>query len=426
MTVQSLRIPANIGPQAAEEKERQGFLSVLSIRPFRYLLLSNGLSFMFPQLSAMVIAWLVLDMTGSGMWVGIVNGLPSLSVIIFSLYGGVLADRVNATSLLVWLRGLLALSFFLLGGLVTTGVISVWQLMAIVFVTTGMQAIDVPVGRNVIFDVVGKDRMLSAGALTDLAKTMGNIIMPTVLGMVMANVGLDVAVYALGVVYAIAVAMLFLKGSASRKASAEKLAVGNKSVLLDLAEGFRYVRQNRKITWIVVLAFSMPLAGVFFGMQPAYARDVLNIGAEGLGLLVAAFWIGSAVSMGFQTIHGNIGKKGPLIAVTGVLFGAGAVAFAFAPGIQIALASVFFMGIVGPLWMNLLTTLMQTDVDEEVRGRVNGIFSLGLRTMSFGWFLGGVLASALGIVATLVIAGGLFAAINVAVFVHSKDFRSID
>ena len=178
--------------------QKPAFLDILSIRPYRLLWFSNGLTFMGIRIQDMAVAWLVLEMTGSKLWVGIVNGLPALAIILFSLMGGVLADRSDKRSLLSWSRITLAGLTFLMAFLITTGAIGLWQLMVIVFVAAGVYGADMPISRTLIFDYVGRERLLSAISLNSMIMDVGAIAGPWVAGMLIADVGVDAALYLLG------------------------------------------------------------------------------------------------------------------------------------------------------------------------------------------------------------------------------------
>ena len=107
-------------PNVTEATDKPSVLAALSIRSFRYLWLSNGLTFVGVRIPNMAIAWLVLELTDSRLWVGIANGLPAISVIFFSLLGGVLTDRTDRRALLLWSRLTSASLIFLAAFLITS------------------------------------------------------------------------------------------------------------------------------------------------------------------------------------------------------------------------------------------------------------------------------------------------------------------
>ena len=401
--------------------QKPAFLDILSIRPFRILWFSNGLTFMGIRIQDMAVAWLVLEMTGSKLWVGIVNGLPALAIILFSLMGGVLADRSDKRSLLSWSRMTLAGLMFLMAFLITTGAIGIWQLMVIVFVAAGVYGADMPISRTLIFDYVGRERLLSAISLNSIIMDVGAIAGPWVAGMLIADVGVDAALYLLGAAYLTAFAVL-----AFRRSSATPSNHARRQVIGDLVEGFRYLRRTPSVAWLVSLGATVPLAGVFFSMMPIYARDVLNAGAGGLGMLIAAYGVGALVASITMTMQGKINRVGRVVVWSATLYGAGMLAFGFAQDFEMAVASVFVLGVASTYWKNATGSIVQTSVAEEMRGRVMSVFGMGAQMLALGWLIGGALSTVIGNQATLVIAGGLMAAFNIYVYTRAPQMRRSD
>ena len=277
-------------PAVPFPRQRPAFLDILSIRAFRYLWLSNGLTFMGARVQELAVAWLVLEMTDSKLWVGVGNGAPTLPVIFFSLLGGVLADQTDRRVMMIWSRLTLAVLTFLAAFLVTTGSIELWQLMVIVVLAVGVMALDLPAASTLVFDVVGKGRLLSANAMSSIVVNLGTILGPTAAGVLIANAGVGTALYLLSAAYLVSFAALFM---IKRSECAESRKHGR--ILQDLAQGFSYIRRTPRVAWLVSLGATLPLAGIFMSMVPIYARDVLQIGPEGMGVLMATYGVGSLI-----------------------------------------------------------------------------------------------------------------------------------
>ncbi len=398
--------------------QRPAFLDILSIRQFRLLWLSNGLSFMGMRIQDMAVAWLVLEMTDSQLWMGIVNGLPALSIVIFSLLGGVLADRTDRRKLLSWSRLTLASLTFLVAFLITSGTISLWQLIIVVFVATGVYAADMPISRTLIFDYVGRKRLLSATSLNSMIMDLGAIGGPWVAGMLLAQAGADAALYLLSATYSVAFVVLFFG-----KSSTTAPRGGGKKVIRDLVEGFSYLRRTPNVAWLVSLGATVPLAGVFFSMMPVYARDVLDVGAAGLGIMVAIYSGGALVASIAMTAHGGLDHVGRAVVLSAMLFAVAMVGFAFAPGFQMAIVSVFVMGMASTYWKNTAGAIVQMSSAEEMRGRVMSIFGMGAQMLALGWLIGGTLSTLIGNQSTLLFAAGMMISLNVLVYTRAEVMR---
>jgi MFS family permease len=131
---------------------------------------------------SMVITWPVLEMTGSNLWVGIINGIPAISMALFAILGSVMADRSDRRMLVMKARLALAGLTFLAGALVTSGVIELWHMMAIALLVGSANAIDLPTARTLVFDVIGRRNLLSANSMNSMARNLGYIAGPTLVG----------------------------------------------------------------------------------------------------------------------------------------------------------------------------------------------------------------------------------------------------
>ncbi|MFQ6027109.1 MAG: MFS transporter [Dehalococcoidia bacterium] len=412
---------AAVSPAVAPPKPPPAFLQALGIGAFRRLLASNGLAFMGKYIQNIIVAWLVLEMTDSNFWVGIVNGVPALSIVLFSLFGGVLADRMDRRTLLMWSRVSLASLSFLSAFLIAAGIIELWHLVAIVMLVMGLHAIDEAVGRTLAGMIVGKERLLSANSMTTLVRNLGTVVGPAVIGVLMARYGPSAGLYLMAGTYLTAFLTLFL--IQSQGAGEQKKQI---RVLGDLVDGFKYVRRNSCLTWLIGLAFTVPLAGVYFAMLPVYAREVLLVGSEGLGLLVGIYSLGGLLGSLFLTLRSNVGHKGWLVLGSGLTYVAGMLVVAFSHSFALSLLATFIVGVAAMLWINTMTTLVQSQAINEMQGRVMSLFGLGLQLHALGWLIGGMLGIVFGYQGAMVIAGAVFVGVHLFAFAWSQQLRHID
>ncbi|MCH8063940.1 MAG: MFS transporter, partial [Chloroflexi bacterium] len=285
-------------------------------------------------------------------------------------------------------------------------------------VAAGVYAADMPISRTLIFDYVGRGRLLSATSLNSMIMDLGAIGGPWVAGMLLANVGADAALYLLSATYFVAFAVLFFGKSSTT------VPRGNgKKVLRGLAEGFSYLRRTPSVAWLVSLGATVPLAGVFFSMMPVYARDVLDVGAAGLGLMVAVYSGGALVASITMTARGGLNHVGRAVVFSAVVYAVAMIGFAFAPGFQMTLAAVFVTGMASTYWKNTAGTIVQMSSAEEMRGRVMSIFGMGAQMLALGWLIGGTLSTLIGNQGTLIVAAGLMIGLNVVVYTRAEVMR---
>ncbi len=389
---------------------------ILKSTDFRRLWFSNGLAFMGIRVQDMIVAWLVLDMTDSMLWVGLVNGLPTISIIFFALLGGVLADRRDRRTILVWSRLTLGAMLFLEGFLVTSGMVALWQVILIALVTVGVGALDVPTAFTLVSDSVKKEKLVSANSITFAAMNLGAIAGPFAGGMLIADVGVDAALYLLGSAY---IGAFFIVLRIRKRPSVASSQQSNP--INELVDGFRYVLRTPRTTRLVALSVSGPLAGVFLSMVPAMTRDVLHSGPETLGTIMGFYGIGALIGSLMLTAKGGVERKGLVVMLTALIYGSGIVISAFVSHFELFLVIAATMGGAAMWWRSTTIALVQSSTDQEMKGRVMSIFGLGMQMFALGWLVGGALATVIGIQPTLVLAGVAMIALNG--YVYSSDAK---
>jgi predicted MFS family arabinose efflux permease len=379
----------------------------------------NGLALAGIRLQSVVLGWLVLEMTGSKVLLGLVVGLPAFGVVGASVLGGVLSDSRHARAALMWARLAMAAASIFAGLLVTAGQVEIGLLMLVTLVTAFATAVDMPVGRTLIFDTVGRERVLSGTAMTSMATNLCAVAGPLAIGVLMGRFGVDIALFAIAGSY-VAAALLVPAVQGRREATKQS------APLKDLLAGFDYLRRTPCVAWLVSLCFLVPIAGVFFAMVPVYAHEVLEAGPAGLGVLMAAYGGGTVIGSGYLVVNGQMRRRGLRVTQIGVLFGAGVLAYAFSASVLLSGVIAFGIGITTMLWMNTLTALVQTAAAPEMKGRAMSIGTMGMQLMSLGWLIAGVLSSLAGSVATMAGAGVAFAVLSLVVYAQSADVRAID
>ncbi len=400
---------------------------LLSLPGFFQLCLGNALSQSFAmRMQGIAVAWVVLEITGSRMWLGIVNGLPAVAVILFSLLGGVLADSRDSRRVLLGVRTGLSAAAFLALLLALTGEIRIEHLVFYAFVAVGLSSMDMPIARTLLMQKVGPERLMKANAMQTLCMNLVTMAAPMSMAALIGLGGAGAAFGVLGVGYFVG-ALLLLKAGALDTIPRPDISP---RPLADLRAGLAYVRQTPGLAALVPLGFLMPFAGTYFAMVPVFARDVMVAGAAGLGLLVGAFSLGSLLGSTLLVTSGKIQRRGSKVAVLSVLFGAGMIAFAFSESLLLSCAISLSMGFVAAFWQPLLTTMVQTVSAPEMRGRALSVFTMGFQLASLGWLIGGVGASFVGPQAVVAAAGICFAGFSTLIFAFSfafsKDAREVD
>jgi MFS family permease len=388
---------------------------------FLQICAGNAITHLGLRLPGVVIAWLVLDMTGSKASMSLVNGVPAFAVVCFSLAGGVLADSRRARRALVVTRASLVLIWLTAGILVSTDQAELYHLFLIVLASVAATAVDMPIGKTLLFQVVGRERLLSATAMSAMAFNVLGIVAPIGLGLLIGLLGTGAALYALAGGYAVSFLLLL-----STRVGETTATTPPKDVRRELREGLAYVRADRVVGSLASLAFLVPLAGVFFAMVPLYVRETLGLGAGSLGLLLGIYGAGSLTGSTFLALRGSVRHRGLFLASLGFVFGGGMIVFAVVHVYAIACLVAFGLGMTAMLWQNTLSTLVQTQAAPAMRGRVMSIYTMGLQLVNLGWLAGGLFATVAGIEAALVTAGVAFVGLNAFVFSRCRGLIEID
>ena len=418
--------------------------------------LSNGLAQSFGQrMQAIAVGWLVLEMSGSAFWLGIINGVPATSIVVFSLAGGVLADRLEPRRVLVASRSALSLAAVVIALLTMTGGVQLGYLLVYMLIVVGIAAIDMPVSRGLVLDSVGNSQLLSANAAQSALRDMFNIVVPLAMALLIGTSGSGAAFLILAVGYAVAtLLMLRIRPREDSAVSARVVArrsgssdtrtyslAGARShrrwstiatrplsspPVADVLDGFVYIRTDPVVRALVLLGFLVPVAGIYFAMMPVYAREILSVGAGGLGALAASFSAGSLIGSLYLTARGGMSRRSSRLTLVGAAFGAGMMVFALSHSFALSFAVSFLMGVSAGIWLNLLTALVQLAAAPEMRGRVMGVSTMAYQLIGLGWLVGGTLASLLGVEATVLAGGIVFAGASIALFAMSEDMRKIN
>ena len=395
-------------------------LGLLGIRDFRLLWMVTGLSFTGIQMRMMALSWLVLEITDSTMWVGIVNGIAAVPVLLLSLYAGALGDRVDKRLLIAKATGALALMALVVGILANTGAITLWHVIVISLLSATAAAFFQPATQALLYDIVGPDRLFRAVSLNSSAMNLGGMIGPAAGGILIAMFGIGASFYLIAVMFLGAmVGILAIRSGGNVPVKAAT------PILKDAAEALAYVRRTPHVAWLLLLSTATLFAAVYFPLVPVYARDVFGGGAREFGFLMGAQGAGFLIGSLATTAIGDMPHKGKMLLLVAVAWSTGMIVFAFSTSFPLTLASVFTMGFVGMFWVNTLRTLMQTAVPDEMRGRVMGLYMMTLQAIPLGWLVGGTLATAFGNEAALVIGALVFTSIVALAFIRSPELRRL-
>jgi MFS family permease len=338
-------------------------------------------------------SWLVFQLTNSAFLLGLTGFIGSLPILLLSLWGGVVADRVHKRNLLVATQTAAMLQAFLLAFLTWSGKVRVEHVLIMAAILGVVNAFDAPTRQSFVVEMVGKEDLMNAIALNSTIFNAARIFGPAIAGVLVASIGVTGCFTLNGVSFlAVIASLLAMRLPPMLKAATSESARQN------LAEGLAYVRSNGTVLSILVLVGTTSLFGMSYAtLMPIFARDVLQVGAQGLGFLTAAAGIGALVGALTLASLGGFRRKGLLLTAGNLLFPAAMAAFAFSRSFPLSLLCLVGVGWAMIAQNATANTLVQTTVPDHLRGRVMSVYTmLFMGMMPLGNLQAGTLASRFG------------------------------
>jgi MFS family permease len=372
-------------------------------RNFRLFFFGQGTSLAGTWMQTVAQGWLVLQLTNSPYYVGLVSALGSLPVLLVALPAGVFADRSHKRRVVTITQSLSMVQAFAIAALVWTQRVELWHVATAAVFLGVVNAVDIPTRQAFIVELVGRDDLMNAIALNSSAFNAARIVGPAIGGVLIGSVGIAACYFLNGVSYLAVVGGLLLMRM-PRWVPPPVAGDG----LARFREGVRYIAGERRVRALVLNTALLSIFGFpYIVLMPVFARDVLKVGATGLGVLMAAMGVGAVFSALGVAAFGQRLPKGRVVTWAGPAFGLAVAAFALTPWFVPALAILLLSG--GAMIANnaVTNTLLQTVVPDGLRGRVMGAYAFVFVGMApFGAFQAGWLAERIG-VQEAVAAGGL-------------------
>ncbi len=346
-------------------------------------------------------AWLIFTMTGSASLLSLDAFLGAAPFLMFSLFGGVFADRFDRRRILLSSQLVQLSTAFLLAGLIYTNHVQVWMILTLSFVVGFAQSFGGPAYQALVPTLVDREDLPNAVALNSIQFNLARVIGPVLAGIAFYKLGAAACFALNGLSFvAVIVAILLLKRGAP-------LAPAVEPVWRSLKTGLRAVRDAASLRGLILMAFAGSFCSIpLVTFLPVFAKDVFHRDAKGYGGLLAAFGIGAVIGAIGVAGFGNVRRKGIVAVATQMTFGGLMIAFAASRN---AILSYFILLAAGAALMVIFAmfmTLVQTYVEDHLRGRVVSIYTLAFRgAMPLSNLVGVFAASLIRVPAILTING---------------------
>ena len=332
--------------------------------------------------------WLMRTLTGSEVMLGLVATANLAPVLVFSIWGGVLADRFNRLKIVRVTRLLFAITTVGTAVLIQSGNIEPWHVLAISAVTGTLLAFDIPSRSAMVATIVPKEHLAGAIALYSIVFGAAAIVGPMLFDPLVSRWGLEGLFYIIGTSYVLTVLTLLMM-----RTGGHKVAATSKTVIGGLLQGFTYLRHQKSITSVILLGVTLGLFGTSFDtLLPVFTDEIFSGGTDVFGRLLLGAGIGGLTATMAITLIGRRVRPALYLIIPGVGVGAAQLTFA---RIDILSLAVLIAGIIGGFKVvlgTMNTTVVQTLVAEEFRGRVLSINQLTWGASALGGLLMGYLA----------------------------------
>jgi MFS family permease len=365
-----------------------GTFPALKIPNYRRYLRGQSVSLMGTWMQMTAQAWLVLTLSDSPSALGVIVALQTLPVLVLGPYGGVIADRVNKLRLMISLQTIMGVQALILGVLTVTGEVRLWQVGVLASLLGLNNAFENPARQSFMLEMVGRDSLRTAVSLNSTMVNLARVVGPAIGGVLIATTGVGVC-FLINAASFVVVVWTLVRLDRSAITPSPPLVRGKGQ----LREGLRYVARTPELGIPLLM---MALAGVFaFEFQvtlPVLAKQALDQGSEGFGLMTAAMGVGAVGGGLLVAARGKTGLRPLTISAAG--FGVVLLLAAVAPTLPLALAALVLVGWGSVTFMATGNTTLQLAAAPDMRGRVMSLWFVAFQGSTpiggplLGWAMG--------------------------------------
>ena len=408
------------------------FLIVLRRRDYRRYWLGLVASVTSQQALLTAQGWLVYDITGEEVALGLVAAAQAIPAIVFNLVAGALADRLDPRRLILLGEGFAAIVIVVLATLVLVERIEVWHILVSAFLIGISTSLDQPARRVIWPALIERRQFMFATALNQGVWNGTRVFAPMVAAAPIAVIGGITGDFRLGAAvafYLIAAGFATMAIAIMTIALPEMRRATGQTVLHDIADGLAFVAKHRIFLLLLMMSFAIGYFGLSYQwLLPAFAVDVLGLGPEGLGLLQTASGVGGLIGIFLSASYGQQQSRALMLGGGAGLLGASVLVFGLNGAWQwywLALAMAAMSGGFYSIFQTASNTLLNLLVPTEYRGRVMGLRGVMWSLAPLGALQAGFVASYTSTPFAITLGGGAVIAVTILAFVFSGQIRSI-
>jgi MFS family permease len=372
------------------------------------------------QMQMISTGYLAYEITSSPFLLGVVNAGFALPLLVLSLFGGAIADRIERKYIIQGGQAVAAVLALSLGVAVSFDTVSWHSLFLASFVLGGLFALMMPARQAIIPQLVGPERLTNAMALNAAGMSVMTLAAPAMAGWIYAFLGPQFVYY---IVAALGLAAMLITSLLPRTGAG--LTGSAAPMMKDIAAGLWYIRQSKLVLVLLLMGLATTLLALPFRfMMPVFVVDVYRMGPEAMGLLVSLIGAGSLAGSLFIASLGKW-RRGLLMLLGTVLSAIGLLLVAAIPIYLVAAGVMLIMGFGDAVRQTLNQSLIMEEVEAPYRGRVMSVFMMNFGLMPLGVLPAGVIAEYLGAQTAIGILAVLLMAITTTIYLTQKSLREM-
>jgi MFS family permease len=396
--------------------------AALGYRDFRILWLGACTSSIGTWMQKVAQAWLVLELTDSAWYLALDTFVGELPLLLFTLIGGVVADRVDRRKLLLASQLVQMSSAFTLALLVWSDVAVIWHILTLSFVSGCAQAFGGPAYQSLIPSLVTKDHLPNAIALNSIQFNLARVIGPLLAGATLHAFGMVSCFTINGISFLVVIGALL-----ALHVQHQPLGQGERHMFNELKGGLEYVRGERSLVVLTVLAFATTFLGIpLLTLLPLVARNIFHQGVGGYSEMMAFSGFGAVSGALVVAWLGRFRHMGLASLLIQLAFGLLVVAFAMSRAMWLSQLLLVFTGATLIMAMSMVTSLVQLIAPNQLRGRVMSIYMVAFRGgMPLGSLVSGKIADVWSAPAALAVNGVLLTVVALYFLTRSHGIREL-
>ncbi len=362
--------------------------------------------------------WAVLEFTGSALYLGLINACRLVPTFLLSVPAGVLADRIDRRKLLILLQAGIMPSTFCVGYLLAADS-PFWPLAIVVTLRSVLMAMIIPVRNALIPNLVPESQVASAVAVDSGVRNISRIVGPAIAGTLLAVMEVADVFWISGCsIVAVLLSLFVVHPESDRSAASNNMKA-------DIQEAVVYVKNSPVVQSLLILAVvPMVFAFPYTAMMPLFAEDLLQLGPEGLGILLSVAAAGALVGSAWLSLGSETEEAGKWLVCSIIGFGLFLLLFMIAETLVTAAVTMFLVGLASSTYRTMSRVTLQTRVPDRLRGRILSIALMDRGLMPLGAIMIGAVAEWAGVLWAGVVMGGGCIAVTLAVLAVRRQIWS--